>query len=503
MPRWRFRDWRFRDKVLVVTALPVVVFVVLFSAAFFAGLERVWRDAVPTQSALQRLDALSREYQSEVRELVLLRLPETVEEVVEIEEEFEASLDDLGRLRGAGPLAIQLGPKVADLVAQGRRIVATTSSEQAPAGLSDEQEELLEAFEESEVALEDDIDVLRMASERQVGAAFRRFSWIMLGSGGLALVVAVLVAIALARWFDRPIDALRQASERLLDGDFRARDAVPGRDELGELAEGFDRGAAEIRRLLAEEQAHLEDLRSNQAQLLQSGKMAAVGELASGVAHEINNPLSAVLTYSILLREKAEALPAEALEPLPKLVERLSLIESAAKRCRNIADNLLAFARKDESERTAIDLGTVIDDALGLMSAPLRRRGMAVERRVGGSLPAVLGNAGQLCQVLVNLIGNAIQAASDGGRVLIVAHRESEVCRLLIEDDGPGIPPHVKERIFEPFVTTKPAGEGTGLGLSIVYSIVQAHEGEIRCDSEIGRTTFTIDLPLAGGGGEG
>ena len=495
----RFRDWRFRDKVLAVTALPAVLATLLFSAAFFAGLERVWRDAVPTQAALQRFDSLSREFQSEVREYVLLPLPETTSEVAEIEHEFAAVLADLSARRQTAALAAELAAAVDTLVDQGKHLFALARSRSSGDPLSEELELELERLEALEVLLESRVDVERRASERHVEAAFRRFTWFMLASGGVALALAAVVASALGRWFEGPIGVLQQAGERILDGDFRARELIESRDELGQLAAGFDRGAAEIRRLLAEERDHLDSLKRHQDQLLQSGKMAAVGELAAGVAHEINNPLSAVLTYGVLLREKAEAAPPEVLEHLPKLVERLRLIEGAALRCKGIAEKLLTFSRRDDAAFSSVRLGEVIDDALELMGVMLRRRGLAVERRFASSLPAVWGNASQLGQVLVNLLANAIHAAPEGGRVVVAARQVEGRCELVVEDDGAGIPAHLKDRIFEPFVTTKPTGEGTGLGLSIVYGIVEAHDGRVRVNSEPGHTVFTVELPVAQG----
>ncbi|MEM8996032.1 MAG: ATP-binding protein, partial [Acidobacteriota bacterium] len=353
-------------------------------------------------------------------------------------------------------------------------------------------------FENLEIALEDRIDDLRGAAADEVARAFARFrGWIAL-SAALGLASAVVLSWLLARALSTPIEALREASGRILDGDFRAARKVKSRDEFGELAAGFDRASEEIRRLVAEKEGNLEALKLQQAQLIQSGKMAAVGELAAGVAHEINNPLSAVLTYSVLLRERAEQAPPGALDAVPKLVERLALIETAGQRCRTIAQKLLSFSRQDDEERVPVDLRAVVEESLELVAATLRRGRVAVTTRVDQALPTVVGSKTQLQQVLINLMNNAAYAMPEGGDLTISAGPSRGGCEISVADSGVGIDPGVLERIYEPFVTTKPAGDGTGLGLSIVYGLVQNHGGEIRVDSRIGEgATFVVWLPGA------
>lgn len=494
---YRFRDWRFRNKLLLVAIGPLLVVAVLMVMTFSFGLRQVFEETVPRNVELAELEALSREYQSEIREYVLLDQAETRKEIREIERELSEALEALKADGEQGEQnAASMASLVDGLVKEGQRLVRAVDSGSLSAASLDIEDEL-EEFENQELRLEDQIESIRLSAADELHNAFVRFAASILVNSAIGVLLGVLAALLLARWVDRPLQVLNEASERILDGDFRASDQIQARDELGRLAVGFDRAAEEIRLLVGEKEATLETLQQQQAQLLQSGKMAAVGELAAGVAHEINNPLSAVLTYSVLVREKIEKAPPEPSE-LPKLAQRLGLIETAARRCKSIADSLLTFSRQEETAREAVSLQQVIDDSLRLLRSQLRRRDIELEIDVEPALPPVLGSAGPLQQVVVNLATNASQALAPGGKLWISARAEGDRCVLAVADDGPGIEPEVRDRIFEPFVTTKPPGQGTGLGLSIVYGIVQAHEGELTVESEPGQgATFTVRLPWA------
>lgn len=253
-------------------------------------------------------------------------------------------------------------------------------------------------------------------------------------------------------------------------------------------------------RLMQQLEQRLVDLESAQAQLVQSGKMAAVGELAAGVAHELNNPLSVVLTYSVLLQEKLERVSAEARDQLAGFPDRLRRMRTASERCKTIVDNLLQFSRQDDSELSSIDIPDLLSQTFDLIGSQLRRHGIELDLEIEDRLPSLRGNASQLQQVLTNLAINAQQAMVEGGKLRIVVGRHGELCEITVSDNGPGIPDDLLPRIFEPFFTTKPVGQGTGLGLAITYGIVQNHGGQIHVDSVPGLgTTFQIRLPFAAG----
>ena len=239
--------------------------------------------------------------------------------------------------------------------------------------------------------------------------------------------------------------------------------------------------------------SRMEELRRTQDTLVQSAKLAAIGELAANVAHEINNPLMVILGNSgLLLREAAPDSPQHL---------RLSGIVTEANRAGKIVRDLLDFARRREPNRGPVSVPELLERALELLHAKLRRARVDVERVFDAALPAILADRDQLTQVFLNLITNAVDAMDDGGTlVLETATRQDDDGRTLItvgiSDTGPGIPQEHLARIFEPFYTTKPEGRGTGLGLSVSLGIVRMHGGAIDVESKPGRgTTMRVTLP--------
>ena len=226
-------------------------------------------------------------------------------------------------------------------------------------------------------------------------------------------------------------------------------------------------------------------------QLIQQEKLAAVGQLVSGVAHELNNPLASVMAFAQLLL----AAPDDA-RPDKSSIEAIS---QEAKRAAKIVSNLLTFARQHQPERTVTDLGQVIEDTLELRRYALRLAHVDVETLIADDLPVTWADPFQLQQVMLNLLTNAEQALQSwegDRRILISAERAAGMLHVSVSDSGPGIAPELLSRIFNPFFTTKPVGEGTGLGLSISDGIVREHGGRIRVESRPGNgTRFTIELP--------
>jgi len=262
--------------------------------------------------------------------------------------------------------------------------------------------------------------------------------------------------------------------------------------ELNLLAAVGNQIAATIdkSRLLEETREAYESLRRAQEQLLQSEKMAAVGQLISGVAHELNNPLTAILGYTQLLQSE-ETLAARAGDFVEKLRKQ-------AQRTHRIVQNLLSFARQHKPERSAVQLNQIIEDTLTLREYDLRVKKIRIHREFDSRLPATTGDFHQLQQVFLNILNNAVDAISDAaaeGEIWIRTSADASFLRVECTDSGPGLQnPH---RVFDPFYTTKPVGKGTGLGLSICYGIVKEHGGEILAQNSPPRgATFVITLPM-------
>ncbi len=226
--------------------------------------------------------------------------------------------------------------------------------------------------------------------------------------------------------------------------------------------------------------------------LVETEKMAAVGQLAGGVAHEINNPLGGILAFAQLMKREKGRTPTD--------LESLALIEESALRCKRIVDSLLKFSRRSRVEdRRKFDLSKCVDDAALLFRAQLKSAPKAkLEVNLPEDLPQVYGDPGQLGQVVLNLLQNALYALPEReGTLRIESGHDAERCWFRVIDTGVGIPSEHLPHIFEPHFTTKPPGEGTGLGLSIAYRIVEDHGGAFDVESEPGKgSTFTVYLPV-------
>ncbi len=307
--------------------------------------------------------------------------------------------------------------------------------------------------------------------------------------GQLLAVAAILLALVAvggrlwSRRITRPIERLSEATRVIAGGRFDVRVDVGAHDEIGALAGSFNQMASELNQREAA-------LIAAQAQLVQSEKLAAFGQLGAGIAHEVKNPLTGILGCSQLaLMEVEEG---------SFVYTNLALIEKETKRCKAIIDNLLKFARQEKAEMAPIEVTPVVEDTCAIVHHQMELNRVKLECDLAPGLPCIRGNANQLQQVLMNLVVNAQQAlAGNEGRIRIVTRSvEGGRLEILIEDNGPGIPEEIQSKLFEPFFTTKPPGQGTGLGLSVSFGIIQEHGGGITLESQPGHgTKFRITLP--------
>jgi signal transduction histidine kinase len=238
------------------------------------------------------------------------------------------------------------------------------------------------------------------------------------------------------------------------------------------------------------ERLTIEEERSRlQEQLRHADRLVTIGQLAAGVAHELNEPLSTTLGFAQLCRKHA-GLPPAAASDLDKIV-------AATLHAREIVRKLMLFARERPPARERIPLTRIVTEGVAFVESRAQKAGVEIRRDVTPDLPEILADPNQLCQVLVNLAVNAIQAMPDGGTLDVETYRDGAGVVLAVEDSGAGMPPQVVERVFEPFFTTKGVGEGTGLGLAVVHGIVSGHGGTIRVESRPGQgTRFEVWLPL-------
>ncbi|MFB0547209.1 MAG: ATP-binding protein, partial [Anaerolineae bacterium] len=260
--------------------------------------------------------------------------------------------------------------------------------------------------------------------------------------------------------------------------------------ENARLYEELRRFASELEQRVEQ---RTEELRKAQEQLLQAEKLAAIGQLAAGVAHEINNPIGVILGFAQVISKK--------LTEDDPLSNPLATVEKEALRCKSIVQNLLDFARRSEPALRPINVNTVLEATCALVEHKFSSQNVEIIKGYDPNLPEIMADENQLQQVFVNIILNAFQAMPGGGELRITTRRMGSEVQILFSDTGVGISPENLKRIFDPFFTTKEVGQGTGLGLSVSYGIIEQHNGTIEVESRVGvGSTFTIKLPLPGEG---
>jgi len=236
-----------------------------------------------------------------------------------------------------------------------------------------------------------------------------------------------------------------------------------------------------------------------QAQFYQAEKMATVGTLAAGVAHEINNPLTAILGFAQGLQRRNSKLKGKIdVDLYADFTEYTDTIIKECLRCRDIVQTLLTFSRPTSSSLGPVDLNSCVTDTLFILKHHFKEHhDLTVQTELQENLPVILGDESQLKQVIINLLTNALDATEAGGHILIETRTEADHrVTLIIEDNGCGIPLEAQDKLFEPFFTTKPVGKGIGIGLSTCYSIVNNHHGEISVTSAVGKgSSFKVSLP--------
>ena len=331
----------------------------------------------------------------------------------------------------------------------------------------------------------------------------------------LAYTLVGMVFIGALSWISawwvvgKPIKALKSGTERLAQGDLGYQLEVGSRDEVGDLAHSFNDMSLQLHAAHEEVVAWnktLEDrveqktreLRRAHDHMLHAEKMATIGKMAAVVAHEINNPLSGILTYAKLLHKWLErgTLPEEKRQ---ESLQCLDLIAGESRRCGDLVKNLLTFSRTAPMNAELTDLNVVIDRCVRLVRHQCEMAGIQVHAEVESALPKVRCDAAQIEQVVLALMMNAIDAMPRGGNLWLQTHAKQQPYETEIEvrDDGTGIAPEILAQIFEPFLTTKEASHGVGLGLAICHSIVERHHGRIEVQSEPGKgTRFTVTLPM-------
>jgi two-component system, NtrC family, sensor kinase len=341
-----------------------------------------------------------------------------------------------------------------------------------------------------------DIDVSLQPIDAHIAAAGRN----LLLKGTLSVVLlAFIIRVIMTYFLSRPLRELIKGTFRVAHEDLDSKLPVRSEDELGIFASSFNNMTDELKKArsslsqwgneleeIVEERTR--DLKLAQQQLVRSEKLASLGKLSAGIAHEINNPLTGILTFSQLLMEQ---FPPESNEH-----QDLKIILQETIRCRNIVRGLLEFARQTAPEKSSISVHGVLEEVLHIVSNHESFQNIKLEKSYCPDLPEIVADKDQIKQVFLNIVLNASEAMGGDGSIRIGTRWISEKSTVSVEftDNGPGIKPENLDKLFDPFFTTKKMG--TGLGLAVSYGIIKTHRGNIEASSRLGEgTTITVTLP--------
>jgi signal transduction histidine kinase len=318
--------------------------------------------------------------------------------------------------------------------------------------------------------------------------------WIVLTTSGVGGLLMIALLHFFYGWIFNPIRDLEQGVNRVARGDFEHRIELHSGDEMEELAAAFNDMTNRLDEMYRD-LAHQVNERSRQ--LVRSERLASVGFLAAGVAHEINNPLASIAFCSEALESRLTAILAKGPKDSDIITKYLRMIQEEAFRCKAITQRLLEFSRGGERRREPTDLGELIQAVLDMVQHLQNGKGKQIVFEPAGRLVAFV-NAQEIKSVVLNLVINALDSMEEGGTLDITLRQHAHMAEMVFADTGCGMSPDILENIFEPFFTRSRTGKGTGLGLSISHRAISQHGGEIEATSPgLNRgSTFTVRLPL-------
>jgi two-component system NtrC family sensor kinase len=334
-----------------------------------------------------------------------------------------------------------------------------------------------------------------------IGQQNQRF---LLLFGLIAIGILASTVIAVRKVFLNPIKSIQKGAQAIEKGDFKYQISVKSKDELGALAENLNAMAQTLQSYFKELEEKNQQLRGqflkevmekkeDEMRLIMTERLAALGEMASGIAHEINNPLATIsaCAEALLNRMNKEKIGSILFE------NYLRIIQDEINRCQNITHRMLSFVRKRGDGKQEVEINEILDKTLEMVNFQGRLKDVDVVRQYQEEVPVICANEGDLRQVFLAIIANAVDAMEGEGTLVIETGTAGNSISVKISDTGPGIPPNLINKIFDPFFTTKSEKGGTGVGLSVADKIIKENHGKIDVTSEEGKgTTFTITLPI-------
>ena len=324
-----------------------------------------------------------------------------------------------------------------------------------------------------------------------ISAIIKKSMWMLFLALLTIIILGMIINIKLATSIALPIRKLEKITKKIASGDFSEAIEVSGRDEIASLERSFNQMEEKLKSAMDSLGKTVEMLQEKQAQLVEAEKLASIGKLAAGIAHEINNPLTSVLTFSSLLLEQCP-------EDDPRH-GRLKMIVKETTRARNIVRHVLSFAKEAPLRTEKININQPVTEIVESLIAQEAFKGIELDLDLAKDLPDIFIDPVQIGQVVLNILLNATHSIISPGKIQVFTRAAGNFIELIVSDTGKGIPEEHLQKIFDPFFTTKDKSKGTGLGLAVSYGIIKKHGGDIEVRSTVNEgSTFIVRLPLYG-----
>lgn len=322
-----------------------------------------------------------------------------------------------------------------------------------------------------------------------IGAILKKFTNLLLYALLAIIILGAIINIKLATSISTPIRNLEKITKKVAVGDLSESVAVEGNDEIASLAVSFNIMEEKLRIALTRLENKVIELREKQSQLVEAEKLASIGILATGIAHELNNPLTSVLTFSHLMLEH---LPNE--DPY---YEKVKIMARETERARNIVRQLLSFTKETPLNTIKININRPVTEIIDSLIAQGIFKDIELTLNLSDTLPEISADPARIGQVVLNILLNAVHSITPPGKIEVATRVMDNFLEIIFSDTGSGIPEENITKIFDPFFTTKDLNKGTGLGLAVSYGIIKKHGGEIRVESSVGKgSTFIVRLPV-------
>lgn len=471
---------KIRDKLFFAFGLYILLTMV-FGFFAYRGLRAITTELMLVEKADDITNTVL-EIRRHEKNYLLFKNEDSLRELKEYLAVFKNNIDNM-----KSEIILEIGQKNYDMMK-----TATAEYEQLVNGLSgSEKKDFVEKMRSAAREIQSLTEGMSKNTRMDIRRALTASTSLLMAALATMIAAGTFINAKLATSIAKPIRNLEKVTKKVAQEDFSEKVEVTGQDEVSSLGASFNQMQEKLKNALQSLELTIEKLQEKQAQLVEAEKLASVGRLAAGIAHEINNPLTSVLTFSNLMLEQC---PVDD----PRYA-RLTMMARETERARNIVRQLLNFGREITIKPAPLNINDPVLETINSLKGQEAFKGIELAMNLSESLPIISADRAQILQAVLNITLNAIHAITPPGGITITTREHDRFVEIVFTDTGEGIAEENIGKIFDPFFTTKEMTKGTGLGLAVSYGIIKKHNGDIDVHSVVGKgTTFTVRLPIYG-----